>query len=241
MRETVRSLENVFGQICQEAYPFEWDENHITFLLMRQLRTLFQHRVIYFDDWSKIVNWQSFKNRGKQETNYGDIALIVNVQFSSGEYLKGVANLEAKRDSGRDNNFEVIDLDQIERIHGNLPYSHLLLYRHGIETLQTKFPDEATWQSHFWVSPLNTAKEMFGQISARDNWKILRTSFPFTMFLTSRIFWGFDLDFRKEIIYDIEQGINRLVNPSYLGVVNVYYENQQPLRGFVQPDIWEEL
>jgi hypothetical protein len=64
---------------------------------MKRLREIFARRIIHFNNWSKIVDWRSFKNRGKQETNYGDIALLVHVQFSSGEYLKGVSNIEAKR------------------------------------------------------------------------------------------------------------------------------------------------
>ncbi|HEY5326298.1 MAG TPA: hypothetical protein VIJ27_04810, partial [Mucilaginibacter sp.] len=90
MRTTVAALEHIFAEICNSAYPHEWDEDHISFTLMQELRSLFSNRVINFQDWSKIVDWRSFKNRGQQETKYGDIALIVNVQYSSGEVLKGV-------------------------------------------------------------------------------------------------------------------------------------------------------
>ena len=88
MRRTVGAVEQALTSICANSYPYEWDENHISFQLMQKLREIFSRRVIDFNGWSKIVDWQSFKNRGKQETNYGDIALIVNVQFSSGEVLR---------------------------------------------------------------------------------------------------------------------------------------------------------
>ena len=91
-----------------------------------------------------------------------------------------------------------------------------------------------------WVSPMNTANQMFQQISSTDNWKILRTSFPFTMFLTSRIFWGFDLDFREEVIKDIEEGINKIINPVFLGVVNVYYDHQKPVQVNLS-NLWEKI
>jgi len=96
MRTTVTNLEHVFATICREAYPNEWDENFISFRLMQELRNLFNNRAIHFNKWSKIVNWHCFKNRGKQETNYGDIALLVNIQFSSNEVLKGVVCLGSK-------------------------------------------------------------------------------------------------------------------------------------------------
>src|SRR5687767_2104355 len=129
MRRTVNTLESIFSEICNSSSPYEWDENHLSFLLMKELRKLFGNRVISFNSWSKIVDWKSFKNRGKQESNYGDIALIVTVQFSSGEVLKGVASIEAKR-SYSSGNFESVKNDQLDRILVNLPYSHIIFYHH---------------------------------------------------------------------------------------------------------------
>ena len=79
-----------------------------------------------------------------------------------------------------------------------------------------------------WVSPVNTSRQLLRQ-TGNDNWKVIRTSFPFTMFLTSRIFWGLDLDFRQDIIDDLILGINKIVNPSFLGIVNVFYNGQRPI------------
>ncbi len=239
MRQTVTSLEQVFTQICNGSYPFDWDENHITYQLMKELRRIFSNRRIHFNSWSKIVNWRSFKNRGKLEAAYGDIALLVTVQFSSGETLKGVVNIEAKRDNDS-SYFESMDIAQLNRIWTNAPYSHLLLYTHKANDLQIKFPDERTWRSHMWISPINTARQLLQQTKQSDNWKVLRTSLPFTMFLTSRIFWGFDLDFREELVKDIEDGLFKIVNPSFLGVVNVFYDGQQP-QEIALSDLWEEI
>lgn len=239
MWQTVTHLEHIFETICTTSYPLEWDENHLSYQLMKELRGLFSNRTVHFNGWSKIVDWQSFKNRGKNETNYGDIAILVNVQFTSGEVLKGVALLEAKRiyDSG---SFDSVDEDQLKRIWYNAPYSHLLLYTNQKQELQLKFPDESIWRSCMWVSPINTAKEIINQTQTRENWKILRTSFPFAMFLTGRIFWGFDLDYRDEVIADIEQGLQKIINPSFLGVVNVYYDHQKPA-AIQLADLWQPI
>ncbi len=239
MRRTVEILESTINRICASSYPYEWDENHITFSLMKELRSIFGNRVIQFNTWSKIVNWKSFKNRGITETEYGDISLIVNVQFSSGEVLKGVVNIEAKRDYDS-SSFEALKAEQLDRIHKNAPYSHLILYTHEPQKLQLKFPDESTWKSNMWISPINTAKQLIQQTTTNENWKVLRTSFPFTMFLTSRIFWGFDLDFRDDLYKDIADGLNKIVRPDYLGIVNVYYQNQNPIPTNISPD-WEEI
>src|SRR5437016_5217629 len=123
MESTIAKLEQAYREICNDSYPHEWDENHISFLLMKKLRELFENRRIQFNKWSKIVDWRSYKNRGRQERDFGDIALIVTIQFSTGEVLRGVACLEAQRDF-RSGNFESMDMNQLLRLHANLPYSH---------------------------------------------------------------------------------------------------------------------
>lgn len=239
MKSTIDKLEHIYREICAGSYPHEWDENHISFLLMKRLRKLFGNRRIQFNTWSKIVDWRSYKNRGKQERDFGDIALIVTIQFSTGEVLRGVACLEAKRDF-RSGNFESMDMSQLQRIHANLPYSHLLLYTHATTELQLKFPDGNTWRSHFWVSPLNTAIVKLAQLNMSQNVDVLRTALPFSMFLSSRIFWGLDLDFREQVLQDIVERINKVIDPAYLGVINVYYDHQEPLP-IELSSTWEEI
>jgi hypothetical protein len=239
MRRTVPELEHLFAGVCHEAYPHEWDENHISFLLMRELRRLFSNKTVRFTNFSKIVDWHSFKNRGKQETNYGDIALLVNIQFTTGETLKGVACLEAKRQfiSG---SFESLELPQVQHIHDMVPNAHLLLYRYRHLDLPVKFPDDREHRSHIWSSPLNTVRQLLPQVSQRENDKLFRIAFPFAMFLTARIFWGHDLDYRTDVYDDLVAGNNKLFDPAYLGVVNIYYEHQRPVE-VALGDSWEEI
>ncbi|HEX9513818.1 MAG TPA: hypothetical protein VF939_25180 [Puia sp.] len=239
MESTIDKLERIFAELCIGSFPHEWDENHLSFLLMKRLRELFGSRRIHFNKWSKIVDWKSYKNRGKQERDFGDIALIVTIQFSTGEVLQGVACLEAKRDF-QSGNFESMDLEQLNRIKANLPYAHLLLYTHQRQYLQLKFPNSETWPSYLWVSPLNTAIVKLGQLRPHDNSSVLRTSFPFAMFLSARIFWGLDLDFRDDILNDIINGMNKIIDPAYLGVINVFYDGQRPVQ-INLPEIWEEI
>lgn len=239
MRRTVNELERLFASICNEAYPNEWDENFVSFQLMQKLRNLFARKVISFTNFSKIVEWRSFKNSGLQENKYGDIALLVNIQFTTNEILKGVACLEAKRqfNGGK---FNSIDLQQLERIYNNLPYSHLLLYCYKPLCLPMKFPNEAEHNSYVWTSPLNTAIPLLKQVSQNENNKVFRTSLSFAAFLTSRVFWGLDLDYREAVYNDILNGNNGKVDPSYLGVINIYYEGQRPLNVELS-DIWQEI
>jgi len=133
-----------------------------------------------------------------------------------------------------------MDLPQLDRIYANMPYAHLLLYTYREYDLPLKFPNDREWKSHLWVSPLNTARRLLKQVRPNDNSKVLRTSLPFTMFLTSRIFWGHDLDYREELYKHIVDGNSKLIDPTFLGVVNVYYEKQRPIAVSLA-DKWEEI
>ena len=69
---------------------------------------------------------------------------------------------------------------------------------------------------------------------------VLRTAFPFAMFVSAGIFWGLDLDFRDEILADIIDGMNKIIDPAYLGVINVFYDGQRAI-AIGLPDFWNEI
>ncbi|MES2702794.1 MAG: hypothetical protein V4649_09160 [Bacteroidota bacterium] len=245
--ESVSKLEKIFKKISNESYPSEWDENHITYQLMKELRKLYSDdEKVDFNGFSKLVNWRSFKNRGKLETKYGDIAIIVNIQFSSGETLRGIATIEAKKKygpiAGIEVDFAALDKKQLSRIKENSPYSHLLLYSYSQEILPLKYPDKSEWPSYFWVSPINTVQPMLNEINRlnTNSKHIYRISFPFSMLIISRIFWGHDLDYRVEVYDDIVNGINKIINPDYLAVVDVFYQGQTSSATTI-PEFWEEI
>lgn len=127
MKSTINKLERIFSEICSESYHAEWDGNLFSFLLTKKLRELFGNRRIYFNNWSKIVDWKSYKNRRKQKKS-------------------------------------------------------------SRQELQLKFPDEKTWLSHLWVSPLNTTVVKLEQLNPNANKSVLRTAFPFAMFLSASFF-----------------------------------------------------
>jgi hypothetical protein len=239
LRSLVRDLERTFASITAGSYPTEWDENHISYSLMKEMRSLLGFRRIKYDGFEKIVHWLSYKSKGTIETRFGDICLLVNIQFSTGEVLRGVAFLEAKRDNNR-GKFEEITMPQLERIFQSAPYAHLLLYVHYAQTLPLKFPDDASWRSHIWASPLNTALLKLRQLRPVDNDNVLRVSLPFSMLLTSRFFWGLDLDYRADAFQTALGGFPGLGSPQYLGIVNVFYDGQAPVNISLS-DNWEEI
>ncbi len=236
----VYEIETIIKEIVQTTVSRSWDENHISYTLMERMQCLFNNKKVDFPGWSKVVNWESFKNSGIQETKYGDIALLVNIQFSDGAILKGVACLEAKR-SYENNNFQALHSMQITNINNEAPHSQLLLYTHYNPRIPLKFPRTIDWDSYMWVTSTNAAKQLLPQLG-NENKRMLRISFPFSMFLMSRILWGQDLDYRSNIYDDIQKGISKkdIFRPAFLGVVNVYYDRQQPIQTNVS-DIWNRI
>lgn len=91
-----------------------------------------------------------------------------------------------------------------------------------------------------WVSPSNTVIQKLPQIRPIDNWKVLRIALPLSMQITSRYFWGHDLDYREDAFKLAMEGLGNFTPPQFLGIINVYYEGQAPVIVDV-PDTWEEI
>lgn len=228
--EVVSSLEDCFTQMIKD-YHYDWSEDAISHRLMIELRKMFVRKEIRYKGFTKIVDWFSYKNtkKGSVEPTYGDIALIVNVQFSSGERLTGIGFLEAKRTENNALTFPAIKREQMKTTVSNNPYSHMLYYLKRKTSVPLRFPGDDEWTSVCWASPINTAIQKLSQITAGDHSKLLRISLPFSQLLVSRYFWGLDLDYRKESLQDVLMGMNDAPPPDFLAVINVYYEGQRPI------------
>lgn len=240
MRNIINEIEKKISNICVQEYRGNrWDENNISFRLVEALQTIFDGKQINYAHFKKKITFKAYKQSGKNETNYGDIAFLVNIQFSSGEILQGVAFLEAKRlfNSGY---FESMDLNQLERLKLNAPYSQLLQYYPKEKNFILKFPEPSDYSSCMWVSPINTSHEIIKQLQLKDNHNIIRTSFPLSQFFIGRILWGKDLDYRKDLYDEVVNGIVSRVNPKYLCVLDTYYPDQKPTRTVVS-DFWQKI
>src|ERR1051325_4468239 len=240
MRDLVFEIENVINQVCTNEYSnARWDENNISFRLVEGLEKTLNGREINYVHFRKKISFKAYKQSGKSETNYGDIALLVNIHFSSVEILKGVAFLEAKRlfNSGY---FESMDLNQLDRLKTNVPYAQVLQYYPNPTEFLLKFPFEWDFKSCMWVSPVNTSHELLKQLNDKDNHRIIRTSFPLSQFFTGRILWGKDLDFREDLYNEVLNAVGTRVKPQYLCVLDTYYTDQRPTKTEVS-DYWQKI
>jgi len=116
---------------CFNNYHLDgWSENHITTQVMESIESLGLE--IDWEDKPQKVKWEGFKLKGKSETSFGDIAVIVKVWVTSDRFVEGVAFYEAKRqffdDKWKPKGFSSIKQEQLSRIHSKTHASNVLLY-----------------------------------------------------------------------------------------------------------------
>ncbi len=240
MENLVQELEYLVNKTCIKEYSEgRWNEDHISYLLVKGLQTILDGNEINYNHFKKKVSFKAYKQDGTMEEENGDIALLVNIRFSSGETLRGVAFLEAKRlyNSGH---FDSIRVDQLENIRDNAPYSQLLQYYPCPNQFMVRFPDVTWFRSCMWVSPIQTACEMLRQMPVSRNESVIKVSLPLSQFIVGRILWGKDLDYRKNIYDEVLNAISEKIKPKFLCIVDTYYPNQQKLETIVG-DRWIEI
>lgn len=238
MEEFIYEVENIIEETIESCIPHDWDEDFITRRLLSEFRNKLSKSEIHYPNFTKYVYWKSYKNTGKLEQNFGDIALLINVQFITGEVLKGVCFLEAKKqyDSGK---FDAIDLKQLNRIKEKAPNSQLLLY----SKKKDRYPSKllcCEYFSYLRATPINTAQEFLPQLNPKNDLSLLRITQPFSYLLVSRFFWGLDLEYGEEAIKLALIGRDDFSPPKYLSIIDVYYEGQSPIQQEVS-DLWSEL
>lgn len=128
-----------------------WSENHITTQVLYALEKVGTE--LAWSNQAQHVRWEGYKLTGSQETDFGDIALLVRVWLTADEHIDGVAYYEAKRqyfsDSGAPIGFKSINHAQLNRIGSNTHVADLLLYdvdhstnQVGVSAVPMKFVEE---------------------------------------------------------------------------------------------------
>lgn len=121
-------LERTISEVIRTAYPASWDENHISFSLVDQLFR--RHKVVSVEGLDRPFKliWDFRKLRRPEETDFGDIAVLVRLTTWAAETIEGVGLLEAKRRALGDSSFAAAKTSQLKHIHGKAPSAQLLLF-----------------------------------------------------------------------------------------------------------------
>ncbi len=144
--EFFSQIELTIREAVRSCLPSSWEENHITFKVIDELFS--RHRntnVTGLDRPFKIV-WDARKLRKPEESNFGDIGVLVHLTTWEGEELEGVGLIEAKRRDPKKNTFSAAKTIQLKRILSKAPASQILLYDYEnvtscMDNLASQFED----------------------------------------------------------------------------------------------------
>lgn len=127
-KSLARAIERVISEEIANLTQDLWDENAITFNLVRRIRPLLATN-IFGDREKTAVQARLFKARGTNvETKFGDLAVLLLFTFRDGTSLEGVAFYESKKREWNSQKLASIRKGQLKRIHNNLWSARLLVY-----------------------------------------------------------------------------------------------------------------
>jgi hypothetical protein len=123
----VEQLESTIDAAVNKCVGRYWDENGITTEILRDILGA-------VPKWKSVprfrtgIAFDAFKQIGKNEKNFGDIAFIVKITFPNGNAAEGVAFLEAKRIYKSKSFSEIKDWSKLKHMSANSQHHFLLLY-----------------------------------------------------------------------------------------------------------------
>ena len=204
--ELTGKLENVIRESIAGVTGHEWDEDFITRNLLRDLRNNLSHSRLFGRDSKNGINWQIYKLKGTFENNFGDIALVVNINYRDGTSINGAAFLEAKKRDWRKTTFGAMKLPQAKKILKNAPRSQYLLYDYEEITnflSGSLYLEELSYYYHHRgmhvpLAPVTRAVCVPLNLAVATTSKdtlLYRHGVPFSQMLSNRYFQGLDLEF----------------------------------------------
>lgn len=205
-----QEVEELINELVQENYVLNWDEDFLTRKFLSQLTQRLNGSLIT-DLENRVVFLTPFKLTKPVEKKFGDIAIIVRIEFGDGDVIEGIAFLEAKRKYKESRNFDAIKWEQLERIYNKAPHSQLLLYDFrdisefastGLVSKKSATAGNPMAQlpvTKFVTVPINKAIQI-----KQKNERLYKLSLPISYQLGYRYLNGFDLDFTNEKLSQVK-------------------------------------
>lgn len=228
-----QGIEELINELVEEIFVRDWDEDYITRKFLSQITQKLNGSQIS-DIENRVVFLTPFKLTKPVEQKFGDIAIIVNIEYGDGDNIEGIAFLEAKRKYKESRNFDAIKWEQLERIYSNAPHSQLLLYDFrdisefastGLVSKKSATASNPMTQlpvTKFVTVPINKAIQV-----KQKNERLYKLSLPISYQLGYRYMNGFDLDFKNDILSKVKGDFQKsyintnLEIPSHLIYVSI--------------------
>ena len=201
-----QNIELLINDLVQENSALNWDEDFLTRKLLAAIKEKLDGSIIS-ELGNKVIFLTPFKLKKTLENKYGDIAIIVKINYDDGDSLNGVAFLEAKRKYKESGHYDAIHWGQLKRIYGYAPHSQLLLYDYRDITdfapnalVSRKNPTDSNPMlqipvTKFVVAPINKVLQL-----KHKSEKLYKLSLPFSYQLGYRYLNGFDLDYNSTVL-----------------------------------------
>ncbi len=229
-------VEKSITDVIRRCHPTSWDENHITFSLCDEL--FHRHQSVNLEGLDrpfKII-WDFRKLRLPEETDFGDIGVLVRLTTWSNETLEGVGLLEAKRRDLGKGSFSSAKSPQLRKILSKAPSAQLLLYDYEnvsacMDNWSVQFEDhyyrrrygEVLPFTHCVCLPARTALQQ-----GRYTTDLHKFGVPLSYQIVGRYFRGFDLETNPGILAAVKGNIGRNGGPRTLILVGVSTGSQEP-------------
>lgn len=238
-------LDKIINESISSIPMHSWNEDHITYTMLASLNTALSSIVLNGYDFRRRIDWEAYKLRGTYEQYFGDIAILVSINYKDGTNLEGVTFLEAKKRDWRKTTFSAMKTDQCKRILDHAPRAHYLLYDYEDITgfaNAVSFGYEANRFRNYITStlaektnslcvPLNIA-----QVTGFKDTLLYRHGTPLSWMLSNRFFVGLDLEFDKTALEVATGFLRKFDLPRYVMKVVVTEEGAESMDDSLKPN-----
>ena len=245
--ELTKEIEDLIRDEILSNTTYDWREEHIVRCILRRLRNLINDKTI--DDSYQIYNlrfnvFQTDKTNNTEE-KFGDIAIIMSIEFNDSDIIEGVGFIEAKIRAKKSNRYASIRKKQLSRINKNAPHSLLMLIDYDpinkkipVFGQERHFHYYGHWPSHSVVTQINTALKI-----DKSDTSLYKLTYPFSYQLTHRYFYGLDLEFNYKIIQQIKGFAEKKELPDFAVFITIDPKDKKDVSKEVKinREIYKEL
>lgn len=206
--EYFHHIEQAINGAIRECFPYDWEENHITFNITKNL--FHKNKIVSLDGLDRPfkILWDARKLRKPTETDFGDVAVVVRLTTWAGEIIEGVGLLEAKRRDAGKNTFSAAKLKQLKHIFSKAPSARLMLYDYDnvsscMDNWSVQFEDHYYHRRYGVIQPYThcICVPIGTSISqAKFTTELHKFGVPLSYQLVGRYFRGFDLELDPSIV-----------------------------------------
>jgi hypothetical protein len=224
--EFKKRLESIIADHVAKAYPYNWDENSITFGIVSEFQTTFAHCRLAGLPLEIDIACQAYKLRPPEETHFGDIGLLISARLRDGSTVEGAALIEAKLRHLKTHRFKQITVTQARQIARNVPHAMMLLYDYDEVPVHDAAPE---FYLPFWgvfqsdrtitrapIVPLSLVAE-----TAKNDRSLYDFACSPSFQFAHRYFQCLDLDFSTKAISAIKGFPGKIGQPAHIMTIQI--------------------